>query len=179
MYDPLVLWVLWAFYPLWLLAGWLDYRQHRGSDASRHGGVREAALHLAMLVMVAVGLAAALAWLPSYTVMVSLVALVLGYLAAAVANPRWVDRGTRTGTIAHLMGRLFEFLPPLGVALYLAEHWPRLDLLAASGWDLTLREPPLPAGIWVGVFLPVIAFAIGPGLAELRRAWLARPLPQA
>jgi len=177
--SDLVLVVLWAFYPLWLGAGWLDYRQHRGSDASRTGGVREAAMHLAMLLLVAIGLAATLAWLPSYTVMLGLSALALGYMALATANPRWVDHATRGGLVSLVISRLFEFLPLLGLALYLAEHWPRLDLLAMSGWDLTWREPPLPPGIWIGVFLPAIAFAIGPGLIELRRAWLARPVQPA
>jgi hypothetical protein len=176
MSEPSVLVVLWAFYPLWLVAGWLDYRQHSGSDAGRMGGVREAALHLAMLLIVALGIAATLAWLPSYTLLLGLVALALGYMATTTANPRWVDSGARVGPVSRLASRLFEFLPALALALYMAEHWPRLDLLATPGWVLAWRDPALPAGVWLGVFVPLTAFAIAPGLAELRRAWLARPV---
>src|SRR3546814_6519094 len=50
MSQPLELMVLWTFYPLWLAAGWLDYRSPRAGAAGRSHGVREAVLHLAMLV---------------------------------------------------------------------------------------------------------------------------------
>lgn len=172
--SKLVLVVLWAFYLLWLAAGWVDYRQHR-FDAGRSVAVHEAALHLAMLLLVAMGLATTLAWLPSYTVMLCLASMALGYLALATSMPRWVEVGSRAGVVTRTASRLFEGLPLVAMALYLAEQMPRLDLLAASGWDLTWRLPALPAGTWIGVFLPVLAFAIAPGLAVLRRAWLARP----
>ncbi|MGH8030053.1 MAG: hypothetical protein ACREO3_08975, partial [Arenimonas sp.] len=174
MSQPLVLVVLWAFYPLWLVAGWFDYRHHRYCSLARRGGVREAALHLSMLVLVTLGLVATLAWLPTYALMVLLLALALAYLAAASSNPRWVDGGARTRRFSRHVSALFEFLPLFALALFLAEHWPRLDLLAYSDWTLEWRTPALPAGLWAAVFVPVAAFAIGPGLAELRRAWRAR-----
>src|SRR5687767_5063993 len=134
MSQPLVLLVLWTFYPLWLAAGWLDYRYHRAGAAGRGNGVREAALHLAMGVQVTVGLAATLAWLPSYPLLLGLLALALGYLATTSSNPRWVDDGARAGRYARHLSAAFEFMPLFGLALYLAEHWPRLDLLAQPVW---------------------------------------------
>ena len=175
MSQPLVLVVLWTFYPLWLAAGWFDYRYHRTGPAGHCHRVREAALHLAMLVQVTAGVAATLAWLPSYSLLLGLLGLALAYLATLGSSPRRVDGGARAGRFARHLGAAFEFMPLFGLALYLAEHWPRLDLLVQPIWTLHWRSPPLPAGVWVAVFLPAIAFAIGPGMAELRRAWLARP----
>lgn len=174
MSHPSVQVVLWAFYPIWLLAGWLDYRDHRANEMVAATGARDAALHVLMLVLVAVGLAAALAFLPSYSLLLGLLALAMAYLATTSANPRWVDGRRRTGPLARHLHSVFEALPLLGLALFIADNLPRLDLLATPGWFLELRTPPLPAGIWAAVFLPVLAFAIGPGLAELRRAQRAR-----
>jgi hypothetical protein len=175
MSQPLVLVVLWTFYPLWLAAGWLDYRHHRAGSVRRSNGVREAVLHLAMLLQVTAGLAATLAWLPSYPLMLGLLALALAYFATTSSSPRSVEDGTRDARTARYAGALFEFMPLFGLGLYFAEHGPRLEQLARPAWTLEWRTPALPAAVWLAVFLPVLAVAIAPGLAELRRAWLARP----
>ena len=174
MAHPSVLVVLWAFYPLWLLAGWLDYRDHRRNEMASPHGAREAALHLAMLVQVAVGIAAALAFLPSYLLLLILLLLAMAYLVTTSLNPRWVDGRRRTGPLARALHTLFEALPLLGLALFIADNLPRLDLLATPGWTLDWRSPPLPPGLWLAVFLPGAMFAVGPGLVELRRALRAR-----
>jgi hypothetical protein len=174
MVHPSVLVVLLAFYPLWLLAGWLDYRDHRRNETASPHGAREAALHLAMLVQVGLGLAAALAFLPSYLLLWVLLGLAMAYLVTTSLNPRWVDGRRRTGVMARLLHTLFEALPLLALALFIADNLPRLDRIAAPAWALAWRSPPLPPGVWLAVFLPAAIFAIGPGLAELRRALRAR-----
>jgi hypothetical protein len=174
MAHPSVLVVLWAFYPLWLLAGWLDYRDHRRDDLASPHGARAAALHLAMLVQVAIGLAAALAFQPSHALMLLLLVLAMAYLATTSTNPRWFVGRRRSGALVRHMHTLFEALPLLALALFIADKLPRLDLLASPRWALDLRSPPLPAGLWMAVFLPAAVFAIGPGLVELRRAQRAR-----
>ena len=175
MSQPLVLVVLWMFYPLWLTAGWLDYRYRREGSARRSNGVREAVLHLAMLLQVTLGLAATLAWLPSYPLMLGLLALALAYFATSSSSRRTIDDDARAGRLERHLGALVEFMPLFGLGLYFAQHWPRLDDLGQPAWTLEWRSPPLPASVWLAVFLPVIVVAIAPGLAQLRRAWLARP----
>jgi hypothetical protein len=173
MAHPSVLVVLWAFYPLWLLAGWLDYRDHRRDETASPQVARAAALHLAMLVQAAIGLAAALAFLPSASLMLILLVLAVAYLATTSANPRRFEGRPRSGRLARHMHTLFEALPLLALALFIADNLPHLDPIAAH-WSLDLRSPPFPAGLWLAVFLPAAVFAIGPGLSELRRALRAR-----
>jgi hypothetical protein len=165
--------VLWAFYPLWLLAGWVDYRDRGRSELAWPHGAREAALQLAMLVQVGLGLAAVLAFQASYLLLVVLLVLAMAYLVTSSLNPRWVD-GPRTGALVRHLRTLFEALPLLALALFIADILPDLDRLPVPAWSLDWRLPPLPPGVWAAVFLPAAVFAIGPGLAELRRALRAR-----
>jgi hypothetical protein len=174
MVHSSVLLVLCAFYPVWLLAGWLDYRDHRRKETAPPHGAREAALHLAMLVQVGIGLAATLAYLPSYVLLLVLLVLAMAYLVTTSLTPRWVDGRRRTGVLARLQNTLFEALPLLALALFIADTLPRLDRLATPAWTLVWRSPPLPPAVWLAVFLPAAIFAVGPGLAELRRALRAR-----
>jgi hypothetical protein len=126
MVHSSVLLVLCAFYPVWLLAGWLDYRDHRRKETAPPHGAREAALHLAMLVQVGIGLAATLAYLPSYVLLLVLLVLAMAYLVTTSLTPRWVDGRRRTGVLARLQNTLFEALPLLALALFTAARtWPK------------------------------------------------------
>lgn len=171
---PSVLVFLWAFYLLWLLAGWFDYRGHRRHEVASAHGAREAALHLAMLVQAVAGVAAALAFVPSYAMLLILLVLAMAYLVTTSFNPRWTDGRRHAGALARHLHSLFEALPLLALALFIADILPRLDRPAAPAWTLDWRTPPLPVGLWLAVFLPAALFAIGPGLVELRRAQRAR-----
>lgn len=176
MAYPSVLVVLWAFYPLWLLTGWLACRGPRHHAVH---GAREAALHVAMQVQAAVGLAAALAFRPSHLLLLILLVLAVAYLVTTSVSPRRSDGRRHGGALARHVHALFEALPLLALALFIADVLPRLDRLAAPGWILEWRTPPLPAGIWLAVLLPAAILAIGPGLGELRRAQRARAMQPA
>jgi hypothetical protein len=171
---PLLVVLLWLFYPLWLAAGWLDYRCHRLTDLPRTSGLPEAAWHMVMMGQVGVGLLAALALAPSHAVLLGLVALGVLHLLASVADTRRADGRRRVGVLEQHVHSFLDVLPLLGLALYVALHWPGTGDLARADWSLRLREPALPAGVWIAVLAPALAFAVLPGWMEFRRAWQAR-----
>jgi hypothetical protein len=159
---------------LWLAAGWLDYRCHDRTDLPRTSGVREAALHMAMLAQVGVGLLAALALAPTLGLLAVLLALGVVHLLTSVADTRRADGRRRIGILEQHVHGFLDVLPLLGLALYVALHWPDPADLARADWALRWRTPPLPLAVWLAVLLPAAPFALWPGFVEFRRAWRAR-----
>jgi hypothetical protein len=174
MPSPVLAGLLWAFFPLWLLAGWLDYRCHRATDLAHTSGLRESAYHLAMLAQVGLGLLAAMALAPTHALLLGLVALAVVHLATAVADTRWADGRRRIGVLEQHVHGFLDVLPLLGLALFLAINWPRPADLADADWSLRWRSPPLPLATWLLVLAPATVFAVVPGIAEFVRAWRAR-----
>jgi hypothetical protein len=168
--SPVLVGLLWAFYPPWLLAGWLDFRCHRRTDLAHTSGVRESAYHLAMLVQVGAGLVAALALAPTHALLLGLVLLAVVHGLIAVADTRWADGRRRIGVLEQHVHGLLDVLPLLGLALYLVMHWPQPEQLAAADWSLRWRDPPLSATTWLLVLVPAALFAVWPGVAEFVRA---------
>ncbi len=66
------------------------------------------------------------------------------------------------------MHSVLDTAPPIALALLVASAWP------LAGWNVALRDPPLPWWSWAMVLLPAIALCGWPALAEFRAAWRAR-----
>ena len=167
---PLLVALLWLAWPLWLAAGWLDYRG--GSELA--ASPRAAAWHLALLAPVGLGLLAALALAPTHSVLLGLAALATLHLLAAVTDTRRALGRGRAGVLERHVHSLFDLLPLLGLALYVALHWSGNVDLAQADWSVRLREPALPLHAWIAVLAPALALAAWPGWMELRRARRAR-----
>jgi hypothetical protein len=116
--------IVWAFYPLWLAAGAVDYLCHRGAAIEHTSGAPESRLHVAQLACIAV--IVALGVLAEMTLVVwivlSAVAIthsVLAYIDVSYTLPR-----RPIGALEQLAHDYLEVLPLVVVALLAVIHWP-------------------------------------------------------
>jgi hypothetical protein len=181
--DQLLVGMLWALYPLWLAAGWLDYRCHRATDLPHASGVAESALHLAMLVEVGAGLLAPLLLEVTGAVLAGMWGLVVLHFATSIADTRVADGRRRIGVLEQHVHGVLDMMPLMGTAIATVLHWDavRAALSGAPGaFALRWRDPPLSGWVLAAVLVPAVAFAIVPGVREFaaaRRA--ARMAPRA
>lgn len=141
--------LVWVLYPLWLIAGGIDYFCHRRSDIEHTSGPVESSFHVAEFVTVGFIVAAAA------LLEITLAVFVLMFAAACIHTVlSFVD-------VAHTIGRrrisaleqhvhgLLNVLPFMAVAVLAMMNWN--DLLAGSAlrWKdvpLTLQQQVLLVG---------------------------------
>ena len=156
--------LVWAFYPLWLVAGFIDYLFHRRTRIERTSGRREAWLHVAQFAVLGIALGVVAGLDMNRLAFALLTACVVAHSALAYADVAFTEGRRFIAPLEQQVHGYMEVLPVAALAVLAVLHWETLSIP-----DWMWRPKPAPAaGAWtlVGSYL-VLAGA--PVLEELLR----------
>lgn len=163
--DPFLQLLLFIVFPLWLLAGLLDWSCHRRARIEETSGPRESILHLLMLGEISVALVLGLLLEFSLAVFGLLAVLLIAHQATSYADARLAQPRRHVGPFEQQVHGFMDVLP--WSALLIAAALYRADWLAQPWLSLTLRTPPVSA--------QAFALALGPlllaGLLLVEELW--------
>ena len=170
-------WLAYGGYLLWLVAGLGDFLCHRRTDLPHTSGVAESASHLVQLALLALAIAAALAFEMGRAIALLLCVLVVVHAAVGYWDTRVAFERHRVITpLEQHIHSVLDMAPWISLAWLLATTWPAA---ASDGWELALRRPALPLALWLVVLLPAGVLSVVPALLEFNAAWKARHEPRA
>jgi hypothetical protein len=157
--------------PLWMLAGLADWACHRVQKIEHSAGVKESALHLAMVAEIGLGIVAAMA-LQANAALLAL--LLLACLAHELTT--WWDLGyaasrRRIPPYEQWVHSVQLAMPWAGwVALAVAHSGQASAMVglgdAAADWSLRWRDPPVPLAAWAAVLLGSATLVLLPLVEE-------------
>jgi hypothetical protein len=163
--------------PLWVGAGLADWLCHRRSDIEHTAGMREAAIHAAMMSQAGVPALLGL----FFEVNAGVLATTLGALATHQATAVWdvayaESRREVTATEQHVHG-LLEQGPVMATAFLFALHWDQAQSLIGVGDTRARWRPQRKRALdrrYTSALLGAIgAFVAAPYGEELLRCWRA------
>lgn len=156
--------LVWAFYPLWLVAGLIDYLFHRRTRIERTSGRREAWLHLAQFAVLGIALGAVAGLHMNRLAFALLTVCVVAHSALAHADIAFTEGRRAIAPLEQQVHGYMEVLPVTALAILAVLHW---ETLSIQDWNW--RAKPAPgAGAWalVGSYLVLAGVPI---LEELLR----------
>ncbi|HEX4892172.1 MAG TPA: hypothetical protein VFV47_02720 [Hyphomicrobiaceae bacterium] len=173
--EPFIVrnYLLFFLLPIWVVTGALDWWTHRRAGIERFG-VREPALHLALLSLAGLPILLGLFLEINAVVVLAMTLCFLVHEAVGYIDIRWAS-GTRG--ILPFEQRLHDYLaaiPFAALGLVIVLHWPDVMALATAPIDalrepLELRESPLPIEVIAFILLLVLFGNVLPYLEEFAR----------
>ncbi|MEI2432795.1 hypothetical protein RDV84_04660 [Lysobacter yananisis] len=150
-------------YLLWLIAGYLDFACHRRTQLPQTSGLRESALHLAQLALLAVAMTLGLALTIGPAVFAALVVLVASHAVLGFLDTRQAYGRREIRPFEQHLHSVLD-LAPVAALWWTFSWWYRADA------PLTWRDPPAPTAVWITVIAPALLLCVTPALLELRAA---------
>ena len=149
--NLLVGFLVWAVYPAWLAAGFVDYLSHRRTHIERTSGPTESWFHLAQFASLA---------LPFFLVVFLqvtplVIAIVAGSLvlhtALSMADVAYTDGRRYISPVEQHVHAFMVVLPVVAAAIVALLNW---DAISGSEWVLRPKPlQPVPAYLLVGSYL--------------------------
>jgi len=143
--------LVWALYPLWLVAGFIDYVFHRRTRIDRTSGPPEAWLHVAQFAVLGIAAAAVAGLHMNRLTFALLTVCVAAHSAFAYADVAFTDGRRYIAPLEQQVHGYMEVLPVAALAILAVLHWESLSIP-----DWTWRAKPAPGpGAWalVGSYL--------------------------
>lgn len=173
-----LLWGLlgYAIFPLWLLAGLLDYWLHQRTSLATTSGAPESRLHFVQTLEVGVPVLLVLFFELNLLALAVIVAATVAHTFTAYWDLSYASERRVILPFEQLVHAFLFTLPLFATALLVIMHWPAagaptaLGTSAGGAWGLRLRETPWPAGLVALVLVASFLFGLLPGLAEWRQA---------
>ena len=155
-----------VLYGIWLVAGFVDYLCHRGTDIAKTSGAPESRLHVAQFVVLSVGmlLATILAITPlTFTMLIIAVGAhsVLSYVDVAYTQGR-----RYISPLEQHSHSFMDVLPVVSVGLVAVLNWKDLT---TAGWAFQVRKPSLSSGELAWLLGSFFTLAGAPIFEELVR----------
>lgn len=165
-------WLAWLGYLVWLAVGLGDFLAHRRTDLPRTSGVPESIMHLLQLALLAAAVMVGLVFEigpASAGAMLALVLLhaIVGYIDTRIA----FEKHRVVAPLEQHIHSVLDMAPPIAFAWLVITTWPAA--VAGEG-ALALRDPALPASVWMMFLLPPVLLCVVPALIEFRAAWRVR-----
>ena len=173
-----------VIFPIWLLAGVLDFWLHQRTDIATTAGPRESRLHVAQTLQVAIPVLIVLFLELNLLALALLVAAAVAHTVTSYWDIRYASQRRTILPLEQVVHAFMFTLPIFVPALLLLMHWqvveaPTVPPDAGTGaWSLRLRDPPWGANVIVTVLATSFVFGLLPALAEYwqtTRANRARP----
>jgi hypothetical protein len=160
--------LLWLIYPLWLIAGAVDWFCHRGTHIETTSGSTESWLHLAQFLCVAAFLVAAL--LPPFGVaaLVAAAAALLVHTVLSYVDVRYTLEHRYISSLEQHVHGFLDVLPWMAYALWIVMNLQR-EAARSNAWHMSSRGTLMLLGSYA-----VLAGA--PIIVELRRTLRSRSL---
>jgi hypothetical protein len=167
--------------PVWLLAGFADYRCHRAAHIESTSGPKESLLHLLLLVEMGIPVLAALFFEINALVIGVMIVCFLLHEATTLWDVWYASETREVSPIEQHVHGYMQLLPLLALTLVSVLHWPQFLALFGLGpeaarFELTLRQQPLP-WLYVTSLLGAVALLdVLPFIEELLRGLRAQRL---
>jgi hypothetical protein len=175
--HPAYILLLYAVIPVWLLAGFLDWSQHRRYSIETTSGPTESVLHLALLAEMGIPLAVVLTCEVSTRVFALLGCACLVHSLTAYIDTRYAGARRKIGYFEQMVHGYLEVLPYTALLLLATAHWEKFTPLFGFGapdWTMEIRRQPLDYAYLSALALTAIVMVCIPFAEELQRGWRAR-----
>ena len=165
--------------PVWLLAGAADWACHRAQRIEHSAGLRESALHLAMLAELGVAVLVALLLEITAAALLLMLVACIAHELTTWADLAWASSKRTVPWYEQAVHGLQQVLPWAGLAgLAILHPEPALALVglgdASAPWSLRWKDAPLPGAYLAGFLGAALVLVVGPFAAEFVRCWRAR-----
>lgn len=157
--------LVWLLYPLWLVAGGIDYFCHRQTDIEHTSGPKESAFHVAEFVAVGFIVVAAAMLEITLAVLVLMFAAACVHTVLSFVDVSYTEGRRRITALEQHAHGVLNVLPFIVVALLAMMHWD--DLL--TGGALRWRDAPLTLQQQVALIGSFVVLAGTPVFEELFR----------
>jgi hypothetical protein len=169
MADIAITLLLFAIYPLWVLAGLADWACHRATRIEATSGLPENAFHWAMFAQMGVAVMLVLVCDVTGGLLAAVLGLWLLHQATVWAELRFTLPRRAVGPLEQMVHSLLEVLPLAGVLLLAAAHAQQ-----AGDAGVRLRTQPLPFAVVAGVLGASLVLNVLPLAEETWRCLRAR-----
>ena len=178
--------LMYAVYPLWVLAGLLDWACHRRTNIESTGGIQESLMHWLMFGQIGVGML----FVAFCEVNAAVLAVVLGVFlvheATVYVELRYAVPRRKVGPFEQMVHSVLELLPLSSFVLLAVCAWPQAQAASGLGgkpadWTFHGKREPWPAAYLWGAALAAALFNALPlaqeSIACLRFRSRTRPSP--
>lgn len=173
-----LLWGLlgYVLFPLWLLAGLVDYWTHQRTGLAVTAGVRESILHLLQTLQVGIPVLVVLFLELTLAALAVVVACAMAHTITAYVDVRYASSRRTILPLEQMVHAALVTLPLFATAVLVILHWPAVNtpsgLLAdAAGYpQLRWRDRPWEPVLVATVLVASVLFGLLPALAEFRQA---------
>jgi hypothetical protein len=155
--------LLYAVFPLWIAAGFVDYCCHRVTRIDRTTGRVESLLHAVQYLQVVGGMALSIFLEGTSLVLVLVIALALLHLATGFVDIAYTTGRRLISPTEQHVHSYMEVLPLAATAVLVILHWsPFAAVFNGDGasWTMTRRQPPLPAGAVAAIAVGTVAAGV-------------------
>lgn len=156
--------IAYCFYPLWLIAGAVDYVCHRRTAIERTSGFHESLYHVAQFITMAVIVICIALFAGSLTMFVLLVSTVLLHTVLVYLDVRFTQRRRHIPPLEQHAHAVMDVLPLVVVALVILLEWEPDVLTWAVRWRAPMLEP-------VQLAIIIGTIVIGAGSPVLEELW--------
>jgi hypothetical protein len=169
--DEGLVWALigYALFPIWLVAGVLDYWLHQRTHIAATAGPRESRLHLAQTLQVGIPVLIVLFLELNLLTLALLVAAAVAHTITSYWDIRYASQRRAILPLEQVVHAFMLTLPIFVPALLLIMHWQVIHAPARPGagtWALRWRDPPWDGNVIVTVLVTSFVFGMLPALAE-------------
>jgi 4-hydroxybenzoate polyprenyltransferase len=154
-----------VLYPMWLVAGLVDYWCHKLTDIEATSGRIESWFHVAQFASLGVALLALALFVVTPASMLVLVAAVITHTVLAFIDVTYTTGRRYISPLEQHVHGYLDVLPVVAAFLILALHW---NELRNSSWHLQLRDPSAMRQ-WSLLLATYFVLVGGPVFVELRR----------
>lgn len=141
MRTLLTAFLVWAIYPLWLVAGFFDYLSHRRTHIEATSGATESWLHLAQFLSLGFPLILVTFFEMTPLLLAIVASSVLLHTALGFADVAYTEGRRRIHPFEQHVHGFMTVLPIVAVGLLVVLRW---EDIRASEWLLQTRSDPLP-----------------------------------
>lgn len=171
--------LLYLVFPLWVLAGLLDWTCHRRTGIERTSGLKENLLHLLMTAEVGLGMLAVALLEIDAAVLLLVLMVFLVHELTVYWDLHYSTPLRPVLPFEQMVHSVMEMLPLLSLALLASMQWDQARALfglgpAAADFSLRLKSDPLPPAYLAGALAAAVVFNGVPLLEETWRCWKAR-----
>jgi hypothetical protein len=164
--DLLIAFLVWVVYPLWLIAGFLDYLLHRKTRIERTSGPKESWLHVAQFASLGIPLILLTFLMVTPLVITIVSGTLVTHTALSIADVSYTEGRRYISPLEQHAHAFMNVLPLVATGIAVMLSW---NELMNAGWVIESKSDPIPrlsAGLLVGSYF---VFAGTPILEELIR----------
>jgi hypothetical protein len=151
--NLLVGFLVWAVYPAWLAAGFVDYLSHRRTHIDRTSGPTESWFHLAQFASLAIPFFLVVFLEVTPLVIAMVAGSIVLHTALSMADVAYTDGRRYISPVEQHVHAFMVVLPVVAAAIIALLNW---DAISGPDWALRPKPEPLPvvpASLLVGSYL--------------------------